>query len=165
MSGASTNEEVAGALAALASLEFDALRRRWRTLAGRSAPEHLPRSLLLRMLAYRIQAEAWGDLDARSIAILRKLAEQRAEGGAATLASIDLSSRGPRALAPGTILGREHAGVMHHVIVLDQGFAWNGTTYRSLSEVAFAITGTRWNGRRFFALDKTVKRAGNGEAR
>lgn len=116
-----------------------------------------------------LQAEAWGDLDARSAAILRKLADRRAGGGAAvistTLASIDLSSRGARVLAPGTVLGREHAGVMHHVMVVQHGYAWNGTTYRSLSEVAFAITGTRWNGRRFFALDKTEARTGKGKIR
>lgn len=169
MSGVSANEEVAGALAALASLDLDDLRRRWRALAGRSAPTHLPRSLLLRMLAYRIQAETLGDLDAGSTSALRQLAQQRSNNGAAdiplTLASIDLSSRGSRTLAPGTVLRREHAGVMHHVMVLDKGFAWNGTTYRSLSQVAFAITGTRWNGRRFFALDKTGKRTGKREAR
>ena len=48
--------------------------------------------------------------------------------------------------------GCEHGGTMHHVMVLTDGFAWNGKTYRSLSEVANAITGTRWNGPRFFGL-------------
>lgn len=161
MSSASADETVAGTLAALADLDLDDLHRRWRALTGRAPPAHLPRGLLLRMYAYRVQADAWGDLDAKSIAVLRKLAQQRMRGRPAAIAtaleSIDLSSRGARTLAPGTVLGREHAGVMHHVMVLDPGFAWNGTTYRSLSEVAFAITGTRWNGRRFFALDKSAK--------
>ena len=53
---------------------------------------------------------------------------------------------------PGTLLVREWDGVLHRVMALDQGFAWNGTSYRSLSEVARAITGTRWNGPRFFGL-------------
>jgi hypothetical protein len=52
----------------------------------------------------------------------------------------------------GTILSREWNGRMHRVSVLTDGFAWNGNTYRSLSKVAFAITGTRWNGPRFFGL-------------
>ena len=57
-----------------------------------------------------------------------------------------------RSFKAGTILVREHAGVLHRVITMEQGFAWNGTTYRSLSEVAQAITGTNWNGPRFFGL-------------
>src|SRR5262249_44275049 len=61
-----------------------------------------------------------------------------------------------RSLKPGTILAREHDGELHRITVLDEGFAWNGATYGSLSEVARAITGTNWNGPRFFGLrDKT----------
>jgi hypothetical protein len=61
-------------------------------------------------------------------------------------------------LRPGTTLSREWNGQMQRVSVLSEGFAWNGKTYRSLSQVAFAITGTRWNGPRFFGLrDKPAK--------
>ena len=62
------------------------------------------------------------------------------------------ASRQSIELRPGTILGREWNGQMHRVAVLADGFAWNGKTYPSLSKVAFAITGTRWNGPRFFGL-------------
>ena len=55
-------------------------------------------------------------------------------------------------LQPGTLLVREWDGKSQRVMVLDQGFAWNGTTYRSLTEIAFAMTGTRWSGPRFFGL-------------
>jgi hypothetical protein len=55
-------------------------------------------------------------------------------------------------LHPGTILVREWDGKSQRVLVLDEGFAWNGTTYRSLTEIAFAMTGTRWSGPRFFGL-------------
>jgi Protein of unknown function (DUF2924) len=55
-------------------------------------------------------------------------------------------------LQPGTILVREWDGKSQRVMVLDHGFAWNGTTYRSLTEIAFAMTGTRWSGPRFFGL-------------
>src|SRR6202008_3431059 len=66
--------------------------------------------------------------------------------------------RGIAEVRPGTVLGREWNGRMQRVSVLADGFAWNGNTYRSLSQVAFAITGTRWNGPRFFGLrDKTAK--------
>jgi hypothetical protein len=68
-----------------------------------------------------------------------------------------LSRRAPD-LRPGTVLGREWAGKMHRVVVLTDGFAWNGKTYPSLSKVAVAVTGTRWNGSKFFGLrDKPVK--------
>ena len=59
-------------------------------------------------------------------------------------------------LRPGTVLGREWNGHMYRVAVLADGFAWNGKTYASLSNVAFAITGTRWNGPRFFGLRDKV---------
>jgi hypothetical protein len=70
---------------------------------------------------------------------------------------VDLS-RQTTELRPGTILGREWNGQMQQVAVLADGFAWNGNTYPSLSKAAFAITGTRWNGPKFFGLrDKPAK--------
>jgi hypothetical protein len=64
-------------------------------------------------------------------------------------------------LKPGALLVREHAGVQHRVTVVEAGFAWNGATYKSLSEIARAITGTNWNGPRFFGLrDRTSTRRG-----
>jgi hypothetical protein len=58
----------------------------------------------------------------------------------------------------GTVLGREWNGRMHRVAVLGEGLVWNGQTYPSLSKVALAITGTRWNGPKFFGLrDKRAK--------
>ena len=64
----------------------------------------------------------------------------------------------PAELRPGTVLGREWNGRMHRVAVLAEGFAWNGKSYPSLSKVALAITGTRWNGPKFFGLrDKPPK--------
>ncbi len=95
---------------------------------------------------------------------MRRIAEQcpqdRTRSGIATLEALNISSRGAKSLASGTVIGREHGGTMHHVAVLTDGFAWNGTTYRSLSEVAFAITGTRWNGPRFFGLKTNRKVSG-----
>jgi hypothetical protein len=64
-----------------------------------------------------------------------------------------------RSLKPGTDLMREHAGTMHRVIVVTDGFSWNGASYRSLSEVARTITGTNWNGSRFFGLRDKAKPA------
>lgn len=144
-------------VAALASLDLEELRGRWRKLFRGRAPAHLPRYLLLRIIAYRIQANALGDLDRETVRFLDAVAEDWQKRRAAGQRS---SKRPPpippvpdkRSLKPGTILAREHDGELHRVVVLDDGFAWNGATYRSLSEVARAITGTNWNGLRFFGL-------------
>ncbi len=156
MSARCTEGQVSQELAGLAELNLDALRRRWRRLTGRPAPDHITKQLLIRLVAYRIQADVFGDLDNQSIKLLRRITEQRATGkagtGVPTLESLNVSSRGAKSLAPGTVISREYGGTMHRVMVLAEGFAWNGVTYRSLSEVAFAITGTRWNGPRFFGI-------------
>jgi hypothetical protein len=63
-----------------------------------------------------------------------------------------------RGLKPGTLLVREFEGQSHTVTVVPDGFAWTGATYKSLSEIARAITGTRWNGPRFFGLhERTIR--------
>lgn len=122
---------------------------------GRPAPPHLPRHLLLRIVAYRLQADRLGDLDPRSKHALDG-AESPEEAGqnATTLAERQTE------LKAGTILGREWNGRMHRVSVLADGFAYDGKTYSSLSKIAFAITGTHWNGPRFFGLrDKSAGRS------
>jgi len=130
-------------IARLRGLDLSGLQGRWRTMFGRRAPAHLPRHLLLRIIAYRLQADLHGDLDPATVRSLDRLAKAGSTGSAPLP---DASLR------PGTLLVREWDGVLHRVEALDQGFAWNGTSYRSLSQVARAITGTRWNGPRFFGL-------------
>jgi hypothetical protein len=114
---------------------------------GSKAPDHLSRHLLFRMIAYRLQAERLGDLDRDTQRFLHRAAAGNRKGDG-------LPEPGHRrhGFQPGTALVREWDGRSQRVIVLDEGFAWNGTTYRSLTEVAFAITGTRWSGPRFFGL-------------
>jgi hypothetical protein len=136
--------EIETEIAPLRDLDLAGLRARWRTSFGRQAPAHLPRHLLLRLLAYRIQADVLGDLDAATARVLNRLAG-RGSGDTRPIAN-DVGLR------PGTLLVREWDGASHRVMVLDEGFAWNGGSYKSLSEVARAITGTRWNGPRFFGL-------------
>ena len=127
----------------LAGMDAAGLAARWRRVFGRAPPPGLSRALLHRALAYRVQADALGDLDGETMRALDRMA---GEGGEV----IPLPDR--RATAPGTLLVREWGGAMHSVMVLDEGFAWNGRTFSSLSEVAQAITGTKWNGPRFFGL-------------
>jgi hypothetical protein len=141
-------------IARLRDLDIAQLRSRWHTVFGRRPPPHLPRHLLFRTLAYRLQAARLGDLDDASRRLLdRSGSPEKAAQNAITLVRHIADVR------PGTGLVREWNGRMQRVAVLDNGFAWNGKTYPSLSQVAFAITGTRWNGPRFFGLrDKPSKR-------
>ena len=140
-------------IAQLRDLDVGELRARGRTLIGRSLPPHLPRHLLFRILAYRLQSDHLGDLDGESQRLLDRSASPEQAGQRATDANRRITH-----LRPGTILAREWNGQMQRVAVLADGFAWNGKTYPSLSKIAFAITGTRWNGPKFFGLrEKAVK--------
>jgi Protein of unknown function (DUF2924) len=115
----------------------------------RKAPDHLPRHLLFRIIAYRLQAERLDDLDRDTQRFLDQVASGVSNGDELPAKGGHLTRHG---LRPGTILVREWDGKSQRVTVLEDGFAWNGTTYRSLTEVAFAMTGTRWSGPRFFGL-------------
>jgi Protein of unknown function (DUF2924) len=137
-------------IARLRDLDVKALRARWRTSFGRNAPPHLARYLLFAMLAYRLQAEVVGDLDAETVRFLERIDLTPSKQAAVPLTQA--FERRTRDLSPGTVLTREWGGQHHRVMVLDGGFAWQGRTYRSLSEIAKAITGTKWNGPRFFGL-------------
>jgi hypothetical protein len=134
-------------IAHLRGLDLDALRARWRSQTGRAAPSHLPKNLLLRVLAYRAQAAVFGDLDKATARLLDRIADEARSGKRVEVPVPDRVG-----IRPGTLLVREWEGVSHRVMVMAEGFAWNGSTYPSLSKVARAITGTRWNGPRFFGL-------------
>jgi hypothetical protein len=142
-------------IARLRDLDMSELRARWQNAFQRQPPPRLPRHLLFRMLAHRLQADRFGDLDKESQRLLDDAASPEAAGRQA----ID-RARITTDVKPGTILSREWNGRTHRVAVLAEGFAWNGRTYPSLSKVAHAITDTRWNGPRFFGLrDKPTKEA------
>jgi hypothetical protein len=140
-------------IAALVELDANGLCLQWRNHLGGTPPTHLPRWLLMKILAYRIQATAFGGLDKETLRVLRQPKGQR-------LASSDLhpfeariaTTREGTKLQPGALLAREWNGRLERVMILDQGVAWNGQTYGSLSQVAKAMTGTSWNGHRFFGL-------------
>ena len=108
-----------------------------------------PRHLLFRILAYRLQADRLGDLDADSRRLLDRIGSESLDRIDRLVADLN---RSRTELRPGTLLTREWDGQLQLVMVLADGFSWNGNTYRSLSKVAFAITGARWNGPRFFGL-------------
>ena len=132
------------------SLSGDALRRRWRAVFGRLAPQHLTADLLRRTIANRIQEEAFGMLDRSSLKLLDGLGRR--------------NSRPERNLKIGTMLVRDYQGRRHTVTVEREGYVWEGQLYSSLSAIARAITGTAWSGPRFFALNSSLERA-SGAAR
>jgi hypothetical protein len=132
-------------LADLGHLSRSRLRDLWHKEVGEKPPGSFGRELLALGIAYVRQERRYGGLrkaSAREVDRLfgRTLAGSAGEGTTPTLAR------------PGTILVREWQGSTHHVTVVVDGFIWNGRSHSSLSGIARAITGTKWNGPRFFGL-------------
>lgn len=137
-------------IARLRDLGLEGLRARWQAAFRRGAPSHLPRHLLFAMIAYHLQADVLGGLDAETERFLKRMAQAPLNTSAIPLTQNFVRQR--RRLAPGTVLSREWNSQHHRVMVLENGFDWEGRTYKSLSEIAGIITGTKWNGPRFFGL-------------
>jgi Protein of unknown function (DUF2924) len=148
--GGASERPVEDEIAHLRGLDLRGLRARWQSIFGRRAPNHLSRHLLFAVIAYRLQADRFGDLDLATRQVLdRTVGKEAGPAISARLASFDQKQI---TLTAGTVLVREWGRQSQRVMVLTDGFAWNGQTYDSLSKVAFAITGTKWNGPRFFGL-------------
>jgi len=154
---ASTKMSVEDEIAHLRGLDLQGLRLRWHSVFQRQAPTHLTRHLLFAVIAYRIQSDRLGDLDHKTRQVLdRTVSKGTGPAMSARLASFDQKRT---ELSPGTVLVREWDRQSQRVMVMADGFAWNGQTYDSLSKVAFAITGTKWNGPRFFGLREKEDRS------
>ena len=136
-------------LGQLGSLGIEALRQRWRLLFGATPPKGLTKDIIARTIAFRIQQEAFDGLDRETGKLLDRLARGGKRDGL------------NRRLKAGSVLVREYQGERHTVTVVPGGFVWQESTYSSLSAIARAITGTAWNGPRFFGL----RVSGNLEAR
>src|ERR1700680_4763770 len=135
----------------LPNLSLLELRNRWKTLFGHPAPKSLRRNFLAQAVAYQMQVEAYGGLSVATRRRLREIAIAVRNGDAnAVLGSVRIK--------PGTQMIRHWQDTTHTVTALAEGFEWNGRTYKSLSAVANAITGTNWNGFAFFG----IKRAPSG---
>lgn len=141
-----TDEPILARLAALKAMSVKDLKTEWQALFDAPAPNN-SRTFLESRLAYRIQELTYGGPDKQTRRLLDLLADE-VEGTLTRKAQI----ADPRNPVVGTKLIREWNGVAHTVTILREGFDWDGRRYKSLSAVARAITGTRWNGYRFFGL-------------
>src|SRR6201987_5238998 len=129
----------------LRSLGLDALRSLWHATFRAAPPPGFTKDLIARFLCWHIQEQAFGGLDPQT---------------AKHLASLARGDKSPaNCPQPGTVLMRKYRGERHTVTVVADGFVWRAATYASLSTIARAITGTNWNGLRFFGLriDKETK--------
>jgi hypothetical protein len=143
-------EELAGAIAALQTLDVEQLRARWRTLYQTEAPSRFSRDLLIGAVAYRLQERALGGLKPTTRRLFQRVAADAHARRPLKLAPV-------RTLEPGAVLIREWGGVKHQVVVLESGFSFRGKRYRSLSAVARRVTGSRWSGPLFFGLKHRPK--------
>lgn len=121
------------------------LRVRYRELFKADPPKAFGPDLLRRSIAYRIQQQAYGGLDPATRRLLNNLMAQQAKSKNGRIVI-------PRRIKSGAVLVRQWKGQSHRVMVLENGFAYAGKTYESLSVIARLITGARWNGPRFFGL-------------
>jgi hypothetical protein len=138
-------DAIARELAQLAQSPIAVLRARWRGEFRSEPPQAFGPDLLRRSLAYKLQETAYGKLSTATQRALDRLVAQLEKNLSARVAL-------PRRIKPGSVLVRDWKGKSHRVTVLAQGFEHEGRTHESLSEIARLITGTRWNGPRFFGL-------------
>jgi len=142
-------EGLATELASLSQLDKNALQDRWRDLYGSDPPGSLWVSLMARAIAYRLQERAYGGLKPATRRWLARVADEVRVGGTITATPAHRIKAGTRLL-------REWRGVTHEVIVVEDGVLFRGDRYRSLSEVARAITGSRRSGPFFFGLKSPI---------
>lgn len=143
---ATTDGAVLAQLAAMQKLSVNELKAKWEALFGTPAPNNARAFLELR-IGYRIQELTYGGLTRETRRVLDLLADE-VEGKISRKSMV----ADPRNPVVGTRLVREWGGAEHTVTVLRDGYDWQGRKFRSLSAVAKAITGTNWNGFRFFGM-------------
>jgi hypothetical protein len=133
---------VAEELKRLPTLDRTSLVERWTSFFGQAPPPRTSRCLMIRAVAYKIQERAFGGLKPATRRMLQEPDMLRE------------TSTASRKLSPGTVLLRDWQGVTHQVSVIDDGVVYRAKRYRSLSEVAFVITGNHWSGPRFFGFNR-----------
>jgi hypothetical protein len=124
-------------------MTIDQLRATWREVLASEPPSAFSKDLLARAIAFHVQQKALGGLSPATARLLRSLIKPGIEQ--------------PRQVKVGSVIVREHRGVVYEVLAVPGGFCWQGKTYDSLSTIAKKITGTSWNGPRFFGLRELRK--------
>ena len=144
-------QKLAAELEQLRALNSAELRARWQTLFSAEPPPKLRTSLLVQGIAYRIQEKALGGLKPATVRLLERVADD----AAARRQSAPMPEK--IRITAGTVLIREWHGTKHQVTVLNDGFLFRAKRFRSLSQIARAITGSRWSGPLFFGLKAARK--------
>jgi hypothetical protein len=140
-------------IASLPALSKADLLTRWRERLKQAPPSHLNKPILVPLLAYRLQEQAFGGLKPAYKRRLRELAESFERNPHRPPKTVLSSAR----IKPGTRLIRQWDGQTHQVTVAEAGFEYKGERYKSLSEIARLITGTRWSGPLFFGLKQSQR--------
>ncbi len=150
---AAADPTVEAELDRLPTMPIAHLRKRYRELFRTEPPKAFGPDLLRRSIAHRIQEKAYGDFSVSTRRLLDHLVK-------AATAKPNGRLELPRRIKPGSELVRTWKGKTYRVMVMSDGFAHEGKTFTSLSEIASEITGTRWNGPRFFGLRSAPNREG-----
>ena len=150
---AAANPAVEAELDRLPTTPIADLRKRYQELFRTEPPKAFGPDLLRRSIAQRIQERAYGGLSRSTQRLLDQLVK-------AAMAKPNGRLELPRRIKPGSELVRTWKGKTHRVMVMADGFAHDGKTFASLSEIASEITGTRWNGPRLFGLRSAANKAG-----
>jgi len=138
----------------LLTLDIDGLRDKWAALFGFNPSPLLGRPFMIRSIAYRLQERMFGGLKPSIQRLLDQVCDAAPDA--------DLARLPKKRASAGTVLVREWRGVRHRVTVLDDAVVYRSQRYKSLSEVARVITGTRWSGPRFFGLRRPTKESAHG---
>jgi hypothetical protein len=144
-------QKLASQLEQIRELNLEELREQWRTWFGTEPPPKLRSSLMVQGIAYRLQEKAFGGLKPATLRLLERIGDDAAARRqvSATPEKIRVSTD--------TVLIREWHGTKHQVTVLKDGFLYHAKRFRSLSEIARTITGSRWSGPLFFGLKAAQK--------
>ena len=140
--------DIRSQIAQLRSLSRQDLLSMWQSLYHRAAPEGLRRELIVLCLAYKIQETACGGLKPSTRSELRRIARHLAKDASGIKATIHSK------IKSGTTIVRQWRGQIYEVLVTESGYEFKGASFKSLSQIARTITGTRWSGPLFFGLKK-----------
>ena len=139
----------------LQSLSREELIKKWKKLFKTNSPQHARKDLLIKHIAWELQAREQGGYSPQTQKKLDRLSETMAKGKASNDDNTKiLKESSTLEIKAGTKLIREYKGEKHEVIALDKGFKYKDKIYKSLSAIANEVTGTRWNGKVFFGLKK-----------